>query len=123
MNIVLSALCMASGMALIFASLAFINAQLLPSLLGGVYAIVPSAFMRTVIGAVSIVLVANYLIAKGYMYGGQAYGGPLYVLCVISGMITMAMLVDNLSFNWHIFGGGLLLSAGALWVVYGLSQG
>lgn len=123
MNIILSASFMASGMAMIFASLALINGQLLPSLLGGFYEAVPSPFLRTVIGCATLVLAANYLIAKGYMLGGQAYGGPLYVLSVMSGMIAMAMLVDNLSWNWHIVAGFIMLCLGALWVVHGLSQG
>lgn len=123
MNIVLSALCMASGLGMVFASIALINGQLLPSLLGGFYEAVPSPLLRTLISCVTLVLAANYVIAKGYMFGGQAYGGPLYVLCVIICMIAMALLVDNLSWNWHLTGGLLVLCTGALWVVHGLSQG
>ena len=123
MNIILSAACMISGITMIFASLALINGQLLPSILSGFYEAVPSPFMRTLIGCVTLILAANYLIAKGYMLGGQAYGGPLYVLSVIGGMIAMAMLVDNLGWNWHLAGGIATLCLGALWVVHGLSQG
>ena len=123
MNILLSALCMGSGIGMVFASIALINGQLLPSILGGFYEAVPSPFIRTLIGCVTLILAANYIIAKGYMYGGQAYGGPLYVMSVITCMVLMALLVDHLSWNWHLTGGMVVLSLGALWVVHGLSQG
>lgn len=123
MNILLSALCMASGIGMVFASIALINGQLLPSILSGFYEAVPSPLLRTLIGCVTLILAANYIIAKGYMYGGQAYGGPLYVISVITCMVIMALLVDHLSWNWHLTGGMLVLCAGALWVVHGLSQG
>ncbi|MBA44062.1 MAG: hypothetical protein CMF62_08685 [Magnetococcales bacterium] len=123
MNIILSALCMVSGLSMVFASIALINGQLLPSILGGFYEAVPSPMLRTLVGCFTLILAANYVIAKGYMFGGQAYGGPLYVVSVIGCMITMALLVDNLSWNWHLTGGVMVFCLGALWVVHGLSQG
>ena len=123
MPTLLTAGCMASGMACVFLGITFINGQLLPQMLEGVYQAVPSAFVRTLIVNLTIVLAANILISKGYVFGGQAIGGSFYVLSLVIAMVTTAMLVDKVGLNMHILGGVGVLCAGALWVVYGLSQG
>lgn len=111
------------GVACVFGGLAFINGQLLPSLLGWFYDTVQSNFWRTFIASITIFMAANYFNAKGYVFGGQALGGPIYVVAFILGMVVSALLIDKTSLNSHILGGLFVLLLGALWVVHGLSQG
>lgn len=111
------------GVACVFGGLAFINGQLLPNMLSWFYDNVQSSLWRTFIASITIFMAANYFNAKGYMAGGQAIGGPVYVIAFILGMVISALLIDKTSLNGHILGGLLVLILGALWVVHGLSQG
>tara|TARA_B100000609_G_scaffold83101_1_gene66254 strand:+ start:464 stop:835 length:372 start_codon:yes stop_codon:yes gene_type:complete len=113
---------MALAVALIFASITFINGQLLPGMLAGVYKIIPGELMRTFLGCITVLLAANMLIARGYIISGQAIGGATYCIAIILGMVTTAMLVDGLKLNMHIIGGTLIMCAAATWVVYGMSN-
>lgn len=110
------------GASCVYGGLALINGQLFPTFLGWYYEAVQNSFWRTLIASITIFMGANYFNAKGYIIGGQALGGPLYILVMILGMIVSALLINKTSLNWHIIGGAMVLCLGALWVVHGLSQ-
>lgn len=123
LTILLSTLYFSIGVGLVYAGLAFINAQLLPGLFGWFYDAMPSPFWRSFVASITIFLGANYFNAKGYFMGGQAIGGPIYIVLLILGMVVSALLIDKTNLNGHIIGGVFVLVLGALWVVHGLRIG
>ena len=122
MNFLFTALNMGAGIACVFVAITFINGQFMPQTFSGIYEFVSNSMARTVLVCVTIIIPANYLIAKGYTIGGQAIGGSLYVVALVLGMVITATIVEGMKLNMHIIGGIIGMMFMAIWVVYGMNN-
>jgi len=111
------------GQSLVFISITFTNGKFLPSLLGGVYDSIPNVWARIGICLITTYALANYCIPKGYSVSNAGIGGAAFIIASCLLMVITALLTENIKFNSHIFFGTIIMSAGAAYVVYGLTFG
>jgi len=111
------------GQSLVFISVTFTNGKFLPSLFGGVYDAIPNIWARIGLCLFTTYALANYCIPKGYSVSNAGIAGAAFMIASCLLMVTTALLVDNVKLNTHIILGGIIMSAGAAYVVFGLNGG
>lgn len=122
LNIALCLFYSAICMALVFCGITFLNGQLMPSVLSGLYQAVPSPFMRMLIGLLPFWGVGNYMAGKAFALAGPAWGGAGVITFSVVFMTITAMLIDEATLNAYIFLGFFICLAGGLMVVYGINS-
>jgi len=111
------------GQSLVFVSVTFTNGKLLPSLFDDVYDAIPNVWARIGLCLFTTYALANYCIPKGYSVSNAGIAGAAFMIASCLLMVTTALLVDNVKLNSHVILGGIIMSAGAAYVVFGLNGG
>ncbi len=111
------------GQSLVFISVTFTNGKFLPSLLGGVYDAIPSTWMRIALCLITTYALANYCIPKGYSVSNAGIAGAAFMIASCLLMVITALLTEDVKLNSHIIIGTIVMSAGAVYVVFGLNGG
>jgi len=111
------------GQSLVFVSVTFTNGKLLPSLFDDVYDAIPNVWARIGLCLFTTYALANYCIPKGYSVSNAGVAGAAFMIASCLLMVTTALLVDNVKLNSHVILGGIIMSAGAAYVVFGLNGG
>lgn len=109
------------GNALIYAGIAFINAQLFPSVLGGFYDSVslwPRVLMMSVVSGV----LGNYLFSLVYRLAGPSGAGMMIIGTLAFVLVVKAMLLNHTMPTLRIGVAAVALIGAALWVVHELGQ-
>lgn len=111
------------GQSLVFISVTFTNGKFLPSLMGGVYDSIPSTWVRIGLCLLTTYALANYCIPKGYSVSNAGVAGAAFMIASCLLMVITALLTENAKLNNHIIIGTIVMSAGAVYVVFGLNGG
>lgn len=91
---------------LIFSGVAFMNRQLLPDLLEGLYDRT-GTISRLIIFTVALSLPANFLTAKAYEISGPSIAGPLIVASMLLIALAFALMVDHVNLNLPVIASAL----------------
>jgi len=111
------------GQSLVFISVTFTNGKLLPSLMEGVYDSIPHTWVRIGLCLLTTYALANYCIPKGYSVSNAGVAGAAFIIASCLLMVITALLTENAKLNSHIIIGTIIMSAGAVYVVFGLNGG
>jgi len=111
------------GQSLVFISVTFTNGKFLPSLLGGVYDAIPNTWVRIALCLLTTYALANYCIPKGYSVSNAGIAGAAFMIASCLLMVITALLTEDVKLNSHIIIGTIVMSAGAVYVVFGLNGG
>ena len=111
------------GQSLVFISVTFTNGKFLPSLMEGVYDAIPNTWVRIGLCLLTTYALANYCIPKGYSVSNAGIAGAAFMIASCLLMVITALLTENVKLNSHIIIGTLVMSLGAVYVVFGLNGG
>lgn len=105
----------------IYMGIAFVNTQLLPSVLNGLYE-QTSLWQRVLIMSVVTGPLANYLFSVVYRLAGPANAGMMIIGTLALVLISKAMLLNHTMPTPRIGMAAVALIAAALWLAHELAQ-
>ncbi len=106
----------------IFIGIAFGAGKFLPQQLHQVYTWLPTTWGRSMLAAVTIVLLGNYLVGLAYKNYPAQIVGTLHLFCAVTSIIVMAVLIDKIAVSPKIAMISLALALLAGWLGYELNN-
>lgn len=119
MNFVVAALIALTGNSLIYASIAFINAEFFATALKSLYA-QTTPLMRLLMITVSTIPLANYLFSSIYKLIDPANAGMIVIVALVFVLVTKSILLGVGSVTPRMAVAFVFLVAAAMWVSYEL---
>lgn len=113
--------CTLFGNILIYIGIAFVNTQLLPNVMQGVYAQL-SLWPRVLIMSVVTAPIVNYLFSVAYQKVGAGNAGMMIISTLALVLIAKAVLIHGGGLNMRIGFAAAVLIAAAAWVAYELHR-
>ena len=99
----------------IYCGVFFISGQLLPSLLGGIYA-ATGLMGRTFIAVIIFTFLGNLLVGYSYAHFSPALVTPASVVATIAVQIAMTVLILGIKPSPMLIPASLVVIAGCVWV-------
>lgn len=106
---------------MIYLGIAFVNAQLLPTVLSGVYE-QASLWMRVLIMSVVTAPLANYLFSVVYKKAGADHAGMIIISTLTLVLIGKAVLIHGGGLNIRVVLAAIVLIGAALWMAFELHR-
>lgn len=113
--------CTLLGNILIYIGIAFVNTQLLPNALSGVYAQF-SMWPRVLIMSIVTAPIVNYLFSLAYQKVGPGNAGMMIISTLALVLIAKAVLLHGGGLNMRVVCAAIVLIAAALWVAFELHR-